>query len=212
MPMLKPLSRGLLCPLLLLPLAGVLSACGGGPELPAIRYAAVSPAGELLAAPTMEAETYRAAMLGWFDHTDSNHDGRLDPAEMQADAERIFKLYDHNGDGFVTSAEMTAYRVESPFRANPVQGGGRIRPGRVNLTAEEANTASRDSDGRPQYRMGIDPVMSADANADFRVTLAEFLAQMAIRHGQMDRDKDGFVSREEFLAFADGPMRAWREE
>lgn len=210
--MLKALSPVRLRSLLLLSLAAALSGCGGGPELPSIRYAAVSPAGELLAAPTMEAETYRAAMLGWFDLADSNHDGRLDPAEMRADAERAFKLFDRNGDGFITSAEMTAYRVESPYRANPVQGGGRIRPGRVNLTAEEAETASRDSDGRAQYRMGIDPVMSADANADFRVTLAEFLAQMAIRHGQMDRDKDGFVSRPEFLSFAEGPMRAWREE
>jgi Ca2+-binding EF-hand superfamily protein len=210
--MLKALLQVRRHPLLLLSLAGVLSACGGGPKVPAIRYAAVSPAGELLAAPTMEAETYRAAMLGWFDRADSNHDGRIDSTEMRIDAERTFKLYDHNGDGFVTSAEMTAYRVQSPYRANPVQGGGRIRPGRVNLTAEEAETANRDSAGRAQYRMGLDPVMSADANADFRVTLAEFLAQMAIRHGQMDLDKDGFVSRQEFLSFADGPMRAWREE
>lgn len=199
--------------LLLLPLALSLAGCGGGRDkLPNIRYAAVSPAGELLAAPTMDADAYRAAMLGWFDRADTSHDGRLDAAEMRADAERAFKLYDQNGDGFVTSAEMTAYRVNSPYRVPPVQGGGRIRPGRLNLTADEADTASRDSQGRPQYRMGIDPVMSADANADFRVTLAEFLAQMAIRHGQMDRNGDGVVSREEFLAFADGPMRAWREE
>lgn len=190
-----------------------LSACGGRERpLPTIRYAAVSPAGELLGPPTGNAEAYRTAMLGWFNRADTNSDGRLDLAEMMADADRTYALYDQNKDGAVTSSELTAYRVASPHHAPPVQGGEKMRPGRLNMTAAEAETASRDSQGRPQYRMGVDPVMSADANADFRVTLAEFRAEMTRRHTQMDQNGDGVVSRDEFLAYAEGPMRAWRQE
>ncbi|WP_029013970.1 EF-hand domain-containing protein [Niveispirillum irakense] len=197
----------------LLPLVLGLSACGGGDRpLPMIRYAAVSPAGELLGAPTGDEGAYRDAMLGWFNRADSNGDGRLDLAEMMADADRTFALYDQNKDGAVTSSELTAYRVASPHHTPPVQGGEKMRPGRLNMTAAEAETASRDSRGRPQYRMGVDPVMSADANADFRVTLAEFRVEMTRRHAQMDRNGDGAVSRDEFLAYAEGPMRAWRQE
>lgn len=191
-----------------------LAGCGSGADdrRPTVRYAAVSPTGELLAAPTPDADRYRAAMLAWFDAADSNRDGTLDSAELAADATRAFALYDQNTDGNVTSAELTAYRVASPYRTMPVEGGGRIRPGRLNMNASEADTEGRDSRGRVQFRLGVDPVMAADANADFRVTLAEFLDLMGRRLAQMDKDGDGRVSRAEFLSFAEGPMRAWQQD
>ncbi|MFV3128280.1 hypothetical protein [Niveispirillum sp. KHB5.9] len=197
-----------------LALAGLclaLASCGGGPDKtrPGIRFSAVSPLGEPLGAPTREAEQYLATMRDWFARTDTDHDGRLSLAEFTAEAARVFPLYDLNGDGFITSYELTNYRVSLPTHAPPADSGRRLRPGRIDMTPDEAATARTDGRGRPDYRMGIDPVMSADSNADFRVTLDELRTEATRRHGMMDKNSDGFVSLPEFMDQAEGPMRAW---
>lgn len=191
-------------------MALVLAACGGGDKYrPGIRYSAVSPLGEPLTAPTRDADAYRAAMREWFARTDTNGDGKLSLAEFTAEATRVFPLYDLNRDGFVTSYELTQYRVSLPTHAAPADSGRRLRPGRIDMTPDEAATARTDGRGRPDYRMGIDPVMAADANADFRVTPDELRAEAARRHAIMDANGDGSVSLAEFMEQAEGPMRAW---
>ncbi len=193
-----------------LALALVLASCGGGDKYrPGIRYSAVSPLGEPLSAPTRDAEAYRATMRDWFARTDTNKDGNLSLAEFTAEAARVFPLYDLNHDGFVTSYELTQYRVGLPTHTAPADSGRRLRPGRIDMTPDEAATVRTDGRGRPDYRMGIDPVMSADSNADFRVTPDELMAEAARRHAIMDKNGDGVVSLSEFMDQAEGPMRAW---
>lgn len=191
-----------------------LASCGGGGDKyrPGIRYNPISPLGEPLAAPTRDADAYRAAMRDWFTRTDTDHDGKLSLAEFTAEADRVFPLYDLNRDGFVTSYELTQYRVGLPTHTAPADSGRRLRPGRIDMTPDEAATARVDGRGRADYRMGIDPVMSADSNADFRVTPEELRAEATRRHAIMDKNGDGFVSLAEFMEQAEGPMRAWAAE
>ncbi|MFV3074114.1 EF-hand domain-containing protein [Niveispirillum fermenti] len=196
-------------------MALTLSACGGGgggkPDrpLPGIRYVPVSPLGEPLGPPGADPAPYRQAMREWFARTDKDGDGKLSLAEIQAEADRVFPLYDLNGDGQITSAELTSYRVSTPFHALPADTGRRLRPGRIDMTPDEAASLTREGKGRPQYRMGIDPVMAADTNADFRVTREELRAEAARRLSMMDRNDDGAITLAEFMEHAEGPMRAW---
>ncbi len=192
----------------------VLAACGGGGDKfrPGIRYNPISPLGEPLAAPTRDADAYRAAMRDWFARTDTEKDSKLSLAEFTAEADRVFALYDLNRDGFVTSYELTQYRVGLPTHTAPADSGRRLRPGRIDMSPDEAATARVDGRGRADYRMGIDPVMSADSNADFRVTPEELRAEAARRHAIMDQNGDGAVSLAEFMEQAEGPMRAWAVE
>lgn len=188
-----------------------LASCGSGPDKarPGIRYSAVSPLGQPLGPPTRDADQYRATMRDWFASADTDHDGKLSLAEFIAEADRVFPLYDLNHDGFVTSYELTTYRVGLPSHTLPADSGRRLRPGRIDMTPDEAATAHTDGRGRPDYRMGIDPVMSADSNADFRVTTEELRVEAARRHTIMDKNGDGSVSVSEFMDQAEGPMRAW---
>ncbi|OYQ32379.1 hypothetical protein CHU95_16380 [Niveispirillum lacus] len=195
-------------------MALALASCGGGRDTfrPGIRYSPVSPVGEPLAAPTRDAEAYRAAMRDWFTRADTDRNGTLSLLELTAEAGRVFPLYDLNRDGYVTSYELTQYRVNLPTHSAPADTGRRLRPGRIDMTPDEAATARVDGRGRADYRMGIDPVMSADSNADFRVTPEELRAEATRRHAIMDQNGDGTVSRPEFMEQAEGPMRAWAVE
>lgn len=187
-----------------------LASCGGGDKnRPGIRYSAVSPLGEPLSAPTADAEAYRTTMRDWFARTDANRDGKLSRAEFMAETARVFPLYDLNHDGYITSFELTQYRVSLPTHTPPADTGRRVRPGRVDLTPDEAATVRTDGRGRPDYRIGIDPVMGADSNSDFRVTLEELQAEAERRFTLMDKNGDGAISLPEFLEQAEGPLRAW---
>lgn len=116
----------------------------------------------------------RAALADWFAKADTDHDGILNRAEITADAERWFSLADANQDGEITSDELTAIRLRinplpplDEHGKGPRDGGGPDR--------------GRDMPQRGRSQIQIDPVMAADANADFRVTRAEFLASVATR-------------------------------
>lgn len=195
--------------LVLVGLAVALAACGGNRPLPGVRYAAVSPVGEPVSAPTQDSASYRTAMRDWFNRTDTDRNGTLSAAEMAAEADRVFVLYDQNRDGAVTSAEMTQFRVSSPFHIPPADNGRRMRPRRIDMTPAEAESMEPGNRGRPSYRMGIDPVMSADSNADFRVTPEELRIEAQRRHGVMDKNGDKALTLPEFMDSAEGPMRAW---
>ena len=187
-----------------------LASCGGSDRSrPGIRYSAVSPLGEPLSAPTRDAEAYLATMRDWFARTDTNKDGKLSRAEFTAEAARVFPLYDLNHDGYVTSFELTQYRVNLPSHTPPADTGRRLKPARVDLTPDEAATVRPNGRGRPDYRIGIDPVMAADSNTDFRVTPEELQVEAERRFTVMDKNADGAISLPEFLEQAEGPLRAW---
>lgn len=183
-----------------------LAGCAASPDRskPVLRFPQVSPHGELLGTPTPDRTVWTATLGAWFDRADTDRDGRLTKAEIEADAMRAFALFDANGDGQVTAAELTAYRNASPFALPFVPERQRRRgpPPPVTIDPSQVEAApSGERGGRARLRSGLDPVMSADVNADFRVTAAEFRAHAAGRLAVWDRDGDGVLTKAEFLAF-----------
>ncbi len=68
----------------------------------------ISPMGEPFRGPES-----RSALLGrWWDGADTDHDGKLSPAEFRADALRWFKIADRDHDGVITPEEVTYYETE----------------------------------------------------------------------------------------------------
>jgi len=98
------------------------------------------------------------ALAKWFDRVDTNHDGVIDRAEFLADAGAQFARMDLDHDGYVTADELTQYRM-------PYLGSGDTKPGAKRQRVSQAAAEGLE-----------DPVMAADANLDFQVSLTEFLA------------------------------------
>lgn len=171
--------RGVYLAILLAMLASGCSRSSSGPPAP---RAVISPNGEPLGRADNPARCEE--LLGtWFSRTDHDHDGRLSDAEWLADAEGWFSRADTDRDGFVTVSELTAIRrVTEP--AEPEQP--RPQPG------------PRGDRSRQIIDRAPDPVMAADTNLDFRVSLAEFRLLSEKRHGLKSRE--GAPDRASILA------------
>lgn len=96
-------------------LAASLAGCGmwGAEEhrprpVPAILY---SPNGEPLTGGKLGKATCEAALAGWFNRVDGNHDGAVDHAEFMADAKAQFQAMDLDHDGYLTAAKLAQYRT-----------------------------------------------------------------------------------------------------
>lgn len=96
------------------------SLSGGGPEIVVTGKRPVDPcyiARQVFVSPV--GQPFRGPPDGpppdarWFAAADTNHDGRVDPAEMIADADRWFAKVDKNGDGEIDPAEMTIYERDT---------------------------------------------------------------------------------------------------
>lgn len=190
--------------LALIPLFALAGCAGGaGPDRPPLRFAQVSPNGELLGLPTPDVATHAQTLGAWHAKADADGDGRLTRDEMAADAARVFAAYDLNGDGHVTAVELTQARTASPHHvphAPEPRPSRRRPPAPVTIDPSQVEAVPDGQRGpRARLRMGLDPVMSADADADFRVTAAEMRAHAAGRLAAWDADGDGAVTRAEFL-------------
>lgn len=192
----------------LLPLSGLLLAipgCAGPPPRPPVAALAVSPNGEPLEGGRLGRPRCEEALAGWFARVDTDHDGALISGEFLYDARTLFAKMDQDGDGWVTPAELQAFRL--PFRPAPGEtgsAGGPPRgapamgspPGRGpggegpggGAPGQRPPAGSRtgaDREERP------DPVMMADLNLDFRVGRDEFLAHAKRTLERLDSDRDG---------------------
>jgi len=130
-----------------------------------------SPNGEVLTGGALGKKTCAEAIAGWFARVDSNQDGAVDRAEFLADMRAQFVRMDADVDGFITVDEVQAYR--QPY-----------------LKGENGDSKRLSLDGP-------DPVMSADANLDFRVSLAEFTALAEETFARLDADADGRLTADE---------------
>jgi hypothetical protein len=198
-------------------LALVAGCAGRRPEGPRLRLAPTSPNGEVLGLPTSELAQYRATMNAWLSRVDADRSGTLEKAELVADADRMFPTFDRNGDGTITPAELTQARIDQPFQApmekpssRPSKRGPSVTPEGVDTNRGEVNpyTGQR----MPRLTATLDPVMSADSNADFQVSREEFRSQAARKFDQYDTNRDGKVTPDEFLAVLLAPVKELIDE
>lgn len=154
-------------------LLALLCSCSMGPDRPPEAQLISSPNGEPLGA-VNDIARCEALLAAWFTGIDSNRDGQLSQAELEADAERWFRRADVDGDGFVTVTELTTIR--RPLEPPP---SPRImRRGPSGIFQEDTSLA---------VHREVDLVMAADVNLDWRVSREEFMAATARRYATATR-------------------------
>jgi hypothetical protein len=172
--------------------AASLVGCAGGRDRPAPGCVATDLLGQRLAVPRgADMAACGAAVDRWFAAADTDHDGRLSAAEVEAWTRAVFAAADTDHDGAITSPEADAAR-RPPGAAQEPEGAPPRRRLRGNLGA--GGGLARQS-----------ALMAADADLDFRVTEAELLAFARAALQRLDSDHDGVLSRDEAragLAFA----------
>lgn len=167
-----------------------LSACGHGasaPEKPRVVY---SPNGEPLSGGPLGLPDCDDAVSGWFDRADTNRDGTIDLNEFLADARRQFAVMDLDHDGNITPGELAIYRT-------PYGQSSSMAPLPEDVASDVQSDDSSDGDNpskkpsSPILLDQADPVMSADVNLHYKVTLPEFLALAKRKFSQLDTSHSG---------------------
>ena len=120
----------------------------------------------------------------WFARADSNHDGRLDRAEFEADAVQFFKRLDTNGDGVIDGFEVAAYEKS-------------VAP---ELGIDGQGFAAGSKTGAVSLLSDPEPVSGADMALNSRITLAEWLAAADRRFDLLDVKHLGYLTREALAA------------
>lgn len=163
-----------------------------------------SPNGEPLNGGPLDHPPCPEAMSAWFARVDANHDGVIDASEYLADARRQFAAMDLDGDGEITPAELAQYRAPyendtmaaqpgaAETSAQPNGGEGRRRQRHNGAAGSRSSGAGAGTDQ-------ADPVMVADVQLRFRVSLAEFLAFETRKFAALDKDGDGRLTKDELL-------------
>lgn len=141
------------------------------------------------------------AQAAWASRVDADHDGFIDLNELLDNARAQFTAMDLDHSGALTSDQLSLYR--KPFTLTP-----RTPP----ASTENDATAPSDSPSGAHHKkdssadrpQGIrpptsqpDPVLAADSNLDFKVTLDEYLAQQRESFTQLDKNKDHRLSSDE---------------
>ncbi len=168
-----------------------------------------SPNGEPLSGGALGHPSCIEAIASWFDRVDTNHDGFIDRNELLADARIQFLRMDIDGDGAVYPSELLVFRetFQGPARRTNNMGDGKDEPNKVEMDrlramgyASGVVTADDRYKKKEQVADISDPVMSADTNLDFKVTLDEFTAQAQDLYKHIDADHDGKIERMEMMA------------
>lgn len=160
------------------------------------QYIIYSPNAEPLSGGILGNPDCEKAVSGWFKRTDTNHDGFIDKTEFRADAQAQFKRMDLDKAGYLTSEVLDRYRA--PYRPEIINDTPQTeKPADKHFTQEKVRSSGNKS---PDSEHLLDPVMSADGNLDFRVTLDEFLAQSTRNFDVLDSSHDNKLGNEEVLA------------
>jgi Ca2+-binding EF-hand superfamily protein len=159
----------------------------------------LSPAGEPFHADA--GKPYPASV--WFARADANHDGKLTKDELRADFARFFNELDQNHDGVIDGLELQRYEQQVAPEVLPrlaqVQGGfpgERGEKGERRLAEPPRGRNGAVYDGAPAYSLlnVAEPVASADADFDGKITLQEFQAAADRRFDQLDKDRAGYLT------------------
>jgi hypothetical protein len=141
----------------------------------------------------------------WFAAADTNHDGKLTREEFRADFARFFATLDTDHNGYLDGVETQRYEQQIAPEVLPrlaqVQGGfpgerGAGGGGGARQLAEAPRLRGAAYDGAPAYSLlnVSEPVVSADADFDGKVTLEEYLRAADRRFDQLDKDRLGYLT------------------
>lgn len=205
-------------------LLALTAACSGhhGPE-----YIAATPLGMPLGHFSSESDA-RVPVRAWFLRVDANHDDRISLDEFEAEADATFRHYDLNGDGTIMVPELEKARMQDhqggpdqppspengdsgkPGAGGPGMGGpGMGGPGMGGADMPHPDGGGRrggggHGGGGNSFPGGVDPIMAADSNVDFRVTREEFHAYAQALFESLDANHDGALTEDEVEAGAIG--------
>lgn len=143
----------------------------------------------------------------WFAKADADHDGAISPAEFQADAKAFFERLDADHDGVIDGFEISDYEDKVAPEIKPTLGGFseyEPPPTRVSDVTPHVRPVSHKPKklavkGAAVFGLLLDPepVASADADLDGKVTLKEAMAAADRRFKRLDADHDGRLTLEE---------------
>jgi len=143
-------------------------------------------------------------LADWFRQADSNHDNQLTLNEMQQDADRFFAVLDENHDGEIDPDEISHY--ENVVAPEVISGSSY---GMMEAADSGEASGRHRHGGRGMFRNGDDkhqgagrfglldlpePVVSADANFNRGVSLAEFRSAAVQRFMALDLDHHGYLT------------------
>lgn len=145
--------------------------------------------------------------------------GQAASAEVNEEADKVFRVLDRDGDGVLSGTELTTKLQADRLRAD-VDGNGRIdkdeyrayfqyriAAGVEAFNAKNAEQNARGADGKPTARTPKDALPNwfaeIDADKDGQIALYEWRkAGRAINlFLEMDLDGDGLLTKEEYLRF-----------
>jgi len=136
------------------------------------------------------------AMAGkMFDRMDANHDGKLDKADREARTVEHFRKLDTDGNGSISQAEFLA--AHGPDHGDH-DGKGPEGKGHEGMEHEGMEHRGMEHRGPGGHEMMAGMIMhQADANKDGTVTRAEFVAAALAHFDKVDANHDGKVTPEE---------------
>ena len=134
------------------------------------------------------------AVKHWFDRVDANHDGTITLDEFINDSKIQFQRMDIDKNGYLVSEELERFRMpyrnESAEEKPPASSDGQEGQ-QLSGRHHGSGNGSENSSGGSNV---IDPVMSADANLDYKVTPDEFIAYSRKVFTNLDADHKGKLS------------------
>lgn len=163
----------------------------------------ISPSGEPFRAGA--GEPYPIAV--WFARADANHDGAITPDEFEADARTFFESLDVDHDGVIDGFEIGDYETKVAPEIQPNLGG--LSEDEAALRRASQVTPHVKPSGKKPKTLAVkgaavfgllldpEPVASADADLDGKVSLKEALTAAARRFKRLDANHDGRLELEE---------------
>lgn len=188
----------------------------------------ISPMGEPFRAKTPTDDT----LADWFYQADTNHDGVLTAAEMEADAARFFSRLDTNHDGQIDPDELANYEyeiapdVQVNSRRRPAPGDPAPRAERHQPEATGFHGRSRRDERLEEDQLGLggklqgaarygllnmpEPVAAADTDFDRAITLTEFREAALRRFELLDTGHQGQIALSQLEAIRSAALASDR--